>query len=76
MTREEAIMKARAYAEERGWQCEGKFIVSAYRKYILFGDKYFVITGNTNWKDGNWHLRIDDKTGEVFYAVIGLLRTR
>ncbi|MCL2779740.1 MAG: hypothetical protein FWD73_17245 [Polyangiaceae bacterium] len=65
MTREEVVVKVHAYFEERGRRCKGKLVVYTCRKYIFFGDKHFIIEGNTDKRGGQWRMKIDDKTGEV-----------
>jgi len=65
---DEALLRARAYAETRGWRYYDKYTVSIHRKHFLSDDKYFEVIGNAWWRNITWGVKIDTKTGEIFHS--------
>jgi hypothetical protein len=68
MTHEEAIERARALAEERGWTWREPVRVTERRDFVLLGRRRLCVRSNADSRGTNVLVELDAETGEVLHA--------
>jgi hypothetical protein len=68
MTHEEAIRRARALAEERGWDWRDPVRVTETRRFVLFGRKRVTVWSNAHSRGANVVVELDAEAGDVLRA--------
>ena len=68
ISREEALDRARALADERGWPWREPVEVSRTRSLIVFGRERWLVTTHVGFRGGNVRIEIDAGSGAVVSA--------
>ena len=68
MTRDEAIARARALAQERGWTWHEPVNADLGRAWVVLGARRWTVTSNAGSLGTNVHVVLDDATGAVIRA--------
>lgn len=64
----EALQRARAVAEERGWRWERPVAVTLSRRFIVFGRRRWHIRTNSEMRGCNVYIVVDGEDGAVLHA--------
>jgi hypothetical protein len=65
MTKDEATAKAKKAAEQEGWPWKEPVHAKHERSFIIFGQVYWRIMTNANFRGQNANILIDDRSGNV-----------
>jgi hypothetical protein len=69
MTREQAIRKARAIANERGWRWREPVYVTERRDMVAYGRRRIEVWSNAGSIGANVRVVFDAQTGKVLRAI-------
>ena len=68
MTRDEAIVRAKAHAHERGWSWTDPVTAWRSRRWVLVGQRDWTVISNADKKGGGARIVLDAKTGAILEA--------
>lgn len=68
MTAQEAISAARAEVQARGGTIEPVIRARRHRRWILFGRRYWTVRSNSEHRECNWWVELDDEAGTILRA--------
>jgi hypothetical protein len=64
MTKDEAIARARAFAESQGWTWREPVHAETYRPWFVGAPRWRIVT-NYGLRGGNVRIELDDATGNI-----------